>query len=175
MEPDELEWLAQIASVATHLVEVGSWKGRSARALADHTDGTVYVVDNWCDVSERRDARGEEWRARGASAIEEDWHANLADHLTSGKVRLFRGQSVAMAAAIQLATGGVDFVFIDADHAREGVRRDLKAYAAIVKPGGILAGHDYTTKTHPGVKEAVDQAYGERVNQGPGSIWWVRL
>lgn len=173
MEENELRWLAHMASVSTAVIECGTWKGRSARAMADNTTGNVYVVDNWCDASESSDKRKEEISSRGASAIELEWRNNLEHHLESGKVHLFRGNSPDMAPVVQLATGGVDFAFIDADHAFEGCVNDIRAYWQVVKRGGILAGHDYTTPTHPGVQKAVDLIFGDRAQRGPGSIWWV--
>ena len=37
----------------------------------------------------------------------------------------------------------VDFVFIDARHSYDAVLEDLKAWWPKIRPGGILAGHDY--------------------------------
>lgn len=37
---------------------------------------------------------------------------------------------------------GVDAVFIDADHSREGVMNDTELARAIVRPGGIIIWHD---------------------------------
>lgn len=52
----------------------------------------------------------------------------------------------------------LDFVFIDADHAYENVKRDINAWLPKIKSGGILAGHDYIS-THSGVKRAVDELF----------------
>jgi len=38
----------------------------------------------------------------------------------------------------------LDFVFIDAAHDYDSVTKDLKAWSKKVKPGGLVAGHDYT-------------------------------
>jgi len=175
MEPFELQWLAEMASVSRTVIEVGAWKGRSTRVLADHCPGTVYVVDNWCDASERQDLRNQELLDRGPTQIEADWHSNLRDHELEGRVVLVRGHSPAMAPIVYRQAGGVDLAFIDADHNFEGVVNDIEAYRSIVTPGGILAGHDYTTTVHPGVRKAVDFIFGREAHQGPGSIWWVRV
>lgn len=37
----------------------------------------------------------------------------------------------------------LDFVFLDADHNYDGVTADLQAWWPLVKPGGIIAGHDW--------------------------------
>lgn len=175
MEPDELVWLAQMAQYANSVCEVGVWKGRSTRVLVDHCPGTVYVVDNWCDASETADLRNAEMSDRGPTAIEQDFRQEFTAELASGKVRLFKGHSPEVAPMVLLASGGVDFAFIDADHAFEGCMNDIRAYRQVVRSGGVLAGHDYTTAVHPGVRKAVDLSFGRAVSQGPRSIWWVKL
>jgi hypothetical protein len=62
--------------------------------------------------------------------------------------------------------GYFDFVYLDADHALEAIRNDIKNWYPKVKVGGILAGHDYLDGTlvwdkgiysQFGVKTAVDE------------------
>jgi hypothetical protein len=36
----------------------------------------------------------------------------------------------------------VDFLFIDGDHAYQGVQEDYEYYGALVRPGGVIAMHD---------------------------------
>ena len=36
----------------------------------------------------------------------------------------------------------LDFLFIDADHSYEGVKKDFEMYSPLVKTGGIIAFHD---------------------------------
>lgn len=49
-----------------------------------------------------------------------------------------------------------DFVYIDAAHDEASVAADLAAWAPLVRPGGILAGHDYCD-AHKGVIQAVNK------------------
>jgi predicted O-methyltransferase YrrM len=42
-----------------------------------------------------------------------------------------------------LAAPMVDFVYIDASHYYEAVREDLRLSLNVLKPGGVLAGHDW--------------------------------
>ncbi|MEM2196980.1 MAG: class I SAM-dependent methyltransferase [Sulfolobales archaeon] len=50
-----------------------------------------------------------------------------------------------------LATGKLDFLFIDGDHTYEGVRKDFEIYSPLVRKGGIIAFHDIV----PGPPERV--------------------
>jgi SAM-dependent methyltransferase len=51
----------------------------------------------------------------------------------------------------------IDAVFIDGAHTRELVEVDIKAWARIVKPGGLLFFNDYGCGMYPGVDEEVDK------------------
>lgn len=91
-------------------------------------------------------------------------------------------------AAAKFADGSVDVVFVDADHAYESVAKDIAAWWPKVKPGGIMAGHDFSEE-FPGVVGAVIEAFeafsvergirfrGPRANGAPGRyypVWMVR-
>jgi predicted O-methyltransferase YrrM len=54
-------------------------------------------------------------------------------------------------------TGGlVDFVFVDGDHSEAQCRADIQAWLPHIKPGGIMAFHDYVDYPFKGVINAVD-------------------
>lgn len=163
MTEPELGWLAVQGQDVALTFEVGSWKGRSTRAIADNTSGFVHAIDTWSGHD-------------GTFALPddgfEDFKKNLADHLTSGKVVYARLDSLAWASAMPIGPS-VDFVFLDGDHTYDRVRAEIRAYREFVKPGGVLSGHDYWNPNHPGVTQAVDEAFSG-VNRYE-SIWWVRL
>lgn len=48
-------------------------------------------------------------------------------------------------------------VFVDGDHAYDGVRHDLRTLAALVTPGTPIMCHDYLNPDTPGVARAVDE------------------
>jgi predicted O-methyltransferase YrrM len=52
--------------------------------------------------------------------------------------------------------GTIDFIYIDAEHTYESVKRDLELYLPKLKKGGIIGGHDYH-EVWPGVCKAVDE------------------
>ena len=75
-------------------------------------------------------------------------------------------------AAKHFEDGHFDFVFIDADHGELAVSDDVTQWMPKVRKGGWLGGHDYNNN-FPGVVQAVQKAFGRRVETWPGSIWGV--
>ena len=44
--------------------------------------------------------------------------------------------------------GYFDYIYLDADHTREGITADIESWWPKLKPGGIFAGHDYIHPNH---------------------------
>ncbi len=65
----------------------------------------------------------------------------------------------------------LDFVFIDASHDTESVRRDIRAWRPLVKPSGMILGHDINW---PSVERAVAAEFGENVGWMQANIWVAR-
>ena len=170
MTPLELGWLAQRARDARVIVEIGSWKGRSTRALADNTRGTVYAIDPfegpcYTDAGETYPLKTDVWKSFA-------WQ--LKDHLKSGRVRVIKATSaVALPAWLKTHGATADLVFVDGDHRQAAVAADLEAAWPLLKAGGLLAGHDFTNATWPGVQAAVVARFNGSV-QTFETIWWVR-
>jgi len=177
MTPHELTWLARQAQTCQTIIEVGSFCGRSTRAFADHCPGTVYCIDPW------QAGAAELWRVKimrptAAQSDAADRRAadhdrvyglftrNLADHLASGRVVPIRQTS--LEALPPVLDGLADLIFLDGDHHEATVRAEIAAYRPRLKPGGILAGHDYNKK---GVKAAVDAGVGKV--SVVDTIWWA--
>ena len=55
----------------------------------------------------------------------------------------------------------MDFVYIDAGHDYSSVSKDLRVAGKKVKPGGIIAGHDYIRWGRFGYKCGVVEAVNE--------------
>jgi hypothetical protein len=68
----------------------------------------------------------------------------------------------------------VDFVFIDGDHSYSAVMQDIKAWLPKMKPGSILAGHDYA---FPEVRKACHDVLGEKNWSDPFECdcWMVEI
>jgi SAM-dependent methyltransferase len=58
----------------------------------------------------------------------------------------------------------VDFVYIDANHEFDYVMEDIIEWARVVRPGGIVAGHDYTCFKYHQVGFQVSSAVNVYVN-----------
>lgn len=92
----------------------------------------------------------------------EETRQRLSRH--GSRSTIWRMTSVEAAARVE--DQSFDFVYIDARHDYDSVKEDLEAWYAKVRPGGILAGHDYVDGDLPQgefyVKSAVDEFFGER-------------
>jgi predicted O-methyltransferase YrrM len=169
----ELEWLAANAKRRRKIVEVGSWMGRSTRALADSTPGCVYAVDTWKGSDEAEHHRilkgqPEEW-------LFNEFKKNLLDHITSLKVTAVNATSEAAASLFKAKGDTFDMIFIDASHDHTNVMADLAAWFPLLAPGGLFCGHDFNAN-HPGVMQSVTEFFPEpeRVKKiAGGSIWFV--
>lgn len=166
MAQTELEYLAHLAERHALIVEIGSWQGRSARVFGDNTRGTVWCVDTWAD-----NAYGS---APAEMTCRPDWlwdafGRNCAD-LIGSKVFPVRQKSVDAGMAFAAIGASFDLIFIDAGHNYEDVRDDIFVWLPLLKPGGVICGHDYASY-HPGVIQAVDQLIpSRRVVEGT-TIW----
>ena len=152
------EWLydrmiGQAPSHAT-FVEVGCWLGKSTAYCASRIRESgkaisFYAVDTW-QGSASEPAMAES-AARAGGSVYPLFRANMEAVGVLDVIRPLLMPSVA--AARLFANGSLDFVFIDADHARAAVQADIAAWRPKVKCGGILAGHDW--HTYGSVQQAV--------------------
>jgi predicted O-methyltransferase YrrM len=174
MSLSELRWLAQAARGCRVIVEVGSYKGRSTRALADHCPGTVFAVDPWDGGYVNDDDTQARWL--DTRQAREQFQRNLDDHLRTGRVvQLVHFFNAGGAQAIEDWLGGpgrADLIFIDGDHRFEMVLEDIAHARRLARLGGIIAGHDFTHVSWPGVARAVKREFPN--HNLCDSIWWVR-
>jgi len=154
----ELNALAQLASESKSVVEIGSWKGRSTKALLEACKGRVYAVDTWLGTNS-----DDSVALASYGNIYEEFIKNVGSH---PNLIILRGNSAEIAKSFN--GNKVDMVFVDADHSYEGCRSDIEAW--LPKCQKLICGHDYN---YAGVKQAVDEKF-ENVNV-IDTLWWVRL
>jgi Methyltransferase domain len=169
-EATELPWLAEQASKHKMIAEVGSYLGRSTRAMADNTSGVIYAVDTWKgtlgdEKFPKETYEGQFWY---------EFSRNLADHLANGTVRGFQMDS--LEAAGMFARHGVKFgfIFLDGDHSYKAIRNDILAWKPLLEKGGTISGHDFDGGGYPGVVQAVRELIAPVPMQvGGSSLWYL--
>lgn len=159
--PDELKTLSSIANGVTAL-EIGSWMGCSTIKIAQKITGKLYCVDAWQGtpaddlswIARHRDVFNAFWRRIGKAGLQD-------------VVIPLRGVSQDVLPV--LASGTFDFIYIDGDHRYDGVKFDIEQAQRLIRPGGVIAGHDYDDG-HPDVARAVREAF-EKPNH-EGRVWY---
>lgn len=163
MKPEELIWLAEQAQTHQAIAEVGSYYGRSTRALCDHSLGIVHAFDDWYGP---RDA-AMDYRIR--LKLRENFDKFLADHIESGRCVPHEVDHSKVTVA-----GPFDMIFIDGSHEYFDVQQQLNTWPAFLSLGGMICGHDHEL-AFPGVVRAVSERYGDQVKYVKGtSIWWAQ-
>jgi hypothetical protein len=140
-----------------HCVEIGVWKGSfSKRIIEASRPRLLHLVDPW----EYQPAFPDRLYGGKDASNQGDMDAifkNVCDTLgTLENVRVHRQRSDQFLSA---PGDPFDWVYIDGDHSREAVLRDLELSWKKVKDGGIVAGDDYYWRDSDGslpVKQAVD-------------------
>lgn len=140
-----------------HCVEIGVWKGSFSKRIIESTHPRLlHLVDPWAYQPTFPDRL---YGGKDAS------HQNDMDAIfnevsgTLGKLANVRVHRQRSDQFLSTSSGSFDWVYIDGDHSREAVFRDLELSWQRVKDGGIVAGDDYYWRdsdgSHP-VKQAVD-------------------
>lgn len=183
-----------VARLPLRVAEIGSWCGESAVAMGIAIEDALleagntslgcamWLVDRFtgtlCEMPENV------VRMYGGS-IKDLCRDNVSQLEMVGRngtgvkfeVDLVVGDSV------ESATSGVvpdnlDYVFVDADHSYDGCKGDIEAWWPKLRPGAIMAGHDYGS-AFPGVIVAVDECCEHLAGCRPlvihgSTVWWVR-
>lgn len=175
---EEGAWYREV--VATRfdglVIEIGSWKGRSASYLAPVLAGLperLVCVDHFAGSSDQWDP---EYRralldeALRGSPVKSQFLNNMRKY--GIRCRLLDCSSEE--AAAQIPDGSAAVILIDASHDRLSVLGDLRRWLPKVRSNGILAGHDYGIE-HPSVMSAVhdfSDEMGLPILRGPGTIYF---
>jgi hypothetical protein len=160
-------------------VEVGVKRGEFSEQLLSRWPGHLLSVDPWL-------SGGEDWvnvdnveQPRHEAFYEETRH-RLAGFGERSTIWRMTGAE----AAARVPRRSLDFVYLDARHDYESVKQDLACWFDRMRPGGVLAGHDYIDGLLPegdfGVRSAVDEFFAARglpvrhtFADPPFLSWWV--
>lgn len=176
MSDAEARWLALQASIHRNIVEIGSWTGKSSRAMGDNTPGKLHCVDTWIGTDALNGAQPAALPGvhKIIDNVPENWvYDTFCTHmrgLLGTKVIPLRMPS--LHAAVEMSGEDLDMIFIDGDHSYEGVKADINAWLPKLTPGGLICGHDWD---HAAVRRAVEELLPGAHATGTGSLWqrWI--
>lgn len=162
----ELAWIADYATWCSNYLEIGSWRGRSAKvALMANPGLKIFCLDTWDDEG----------------TYEEFLH-NLGPEIDAGRVQHSRGSSQEFLEVWFSPTSkkhGATFLdhkldgcFIDGGHEEHLVRADIEAVRKQMKAGSLMAGHDFAGDND--VARGVLGLY-QHIIRPIDSIWAVQL
>jgi hypothetical protein len=120
-----LEYLPANAVAA----EIGVSRGKfTAAILKANRPRKLHLIDVWAS-----EIYNQSLRAR----VEQRFAAEIA----AGSVEINLGYSTVVGASF--ADAYFDWIYLDTDHSYETTRDELAIFESKMKPGGIIAGHDY--------------------------------
>jgi hypothetical protein len=159
----ELPFVLNARALTGAAVEVGVDEGLFSAYLLEYWHGLQLIsVDPWLEMPP--DEYTDTCNTSQAS-MEERYEATKRRLAPFGDRSDIRRET-SVEAAGRVTPGSLDFVYLDARHSYEGVSDDLHAWFGLVRPGGLMAGHDYNDGVFMegvhGVRSAVDEFFGVR-------------
>jgi len=155
--------LVALLPLGAIVAEIGSYAGESTRAFMDSGRvAKLYAIDPWLNGYDNWDfANYSDMRA-----VE-----SLFDARTVG-LNVVKMKMRNLEAAEQV-TESLDMVYLDGCHKYAAVKEDIDIWHKKVKPGGLLAGHDFDIGE---VTQAVMEFAGDReVLKFADASWAIRL
>lgn len=135
------------------MAEIGSMIGDSSEQFALRVK-TIVCIDAWDHLlfSEEKDQRKYE---KLFPEIEK-----MFDDVVIQYNNIIKYKMESTTASNNFPNNYFDFIYIDADHSYESVKRDLSAWLPKIKFNGWIGGHDYDNENFPGVHKAVVDILG---------------
>ena len=132
------------------MMEIGSYRGESTFMWASSgMFEEIICVDPYKGETDNKN-----------EYFDEDWSTVKRDFWTN--IRYFNNVKLVQDFSYNIIDSYpdnyFDFIYIDASHEYEDVKRDIQISLPKVKPGGLIGGHDYQ-KPWTGVIDAVDEIF----------------
>lgn len=146
--------------------EIGVKEGRCIAYLLNRFPKlTMYSIDPWEDQPQGNETY-QEWK----------WdyiYNEYATRIVPFVDRVKELKTYSHLAVNHVLDKSLDFVFIDAQHDYESVKRDIKLWLPKIKEGGFISGHDYQPR-FPGVIQAVQESFPSFI-LGDNDTWMVKI
>ena len=184
VDQDALKALAYQIPAGGQCVEIGSFCGGSAKLILDNAPDDIFLTcfdHSWLDpdvpgayINAFSDRDLEE----GLEAFLDQWnfkqYPNTWDFASeylrfNSNVKLVPSRSPY---DVKWNTP-VDFVFEDSSHKNPQLKDNLQFWWPKVKPGGVLAGHDYNPNYPDIIREVLNFARNAIEVHIIGTLWWV--
>lgn len=135
----------------SHFVEIGSWKGKSAVAMAVeiiNSGKQIYFdcVDPWYDRVEDESEEYFKNYNTGYDNRVDSLYETFLKNIDPVREYITPMRMTSMEAVELYEDESLDFVFIDGNHEYEYVNEDIQKWLPKIKSGGVLAGHDYSSE-----------------------------
>lgn len=135
------------------IIEIGSYAGESSVMFAEHF-GKVICIDPFIDNYDINDL------VNGYATmdiVEKRFDENTKMYNNIEKIKMTSDKAINVILKLKINPKfSVDFVYIDALHTYDQVKKDIENYMPIINNGGYIGGHDYHPN-HPEVIRAVDE------------------
>ncbi|MBI2405520.1 class I SAM-dependent methyltransferase [Candidatus Microgenomates bacterium] len=123
--------------------EIGVLEGEFSKIFCEDIPGvTLYCIDPW-EIYEDLPENEKGGNNRGRINRGYERTKSLLGAYSCNIVKKY-----SMDAVKDFTRGSLDFVYIDANHTFDYVMRDIIEWSKIVRPGGIVSGHDYQAYHH---------------------------
>lgn len=152
-----------------HLIgaEVGVLRGENAKEILNFLNiEQLILVDTWKDYVDYLSGGTE-------TGLEKNYEEVKNKFSSNDKVKIIRDYSVN--AANIFKDEYFDFIYLDADHSYNEVKKDLDIWFPKLKKFGVMCGDDYGHPSGVGVIQAVTQFAFEHellVHHGEGKQFW---
>ena len=142
--------------------EVGVFAGEFAESLVRLQPKELTLIDCWFSEDGMLFS-GDVDGNNGVSLSQEYLYGLVVSRFANNpSIKVLRGWTWDILPT--LADNSLDYIYVDADHSYEGMKRDLKLLQSKLKPEGLLMGHDYEMNFAKakipwkfGVQQAVDE------------------
>ena len=148
------------------MLEVGAYMGESTMMFASTgMFNTINVIEPFKGEEEFNDMFMYDW-----DVVESEFNTNTRFF---DNINLYKDYSYNVVDKFE--DKSIDFIYIDAEHTYDSLKRDLELYLPKLKPNGIIAGHDYNEWIWPEVVKAVHEKFGNEVSEFMDTSWIVKL
>ncbi len=147
--------------------EIGVRNGVTTLHLLKSLPGlkTMYCIDPW-QVETEDSPASVKWPIRRFNTFKR-WSRPVRD-------RIVVLRKYSQDARDDIKPNSLDFIFIDGDHRYDPVMNDIRLALLWVKPGGLIAGHDFINGVGKwAVKRAVEEMFGHNYELAGDQVWYT--